>query len=87
MVHKGALEVSTLSGQTIVLAEGDVFGEVAFLLHTSRSAALTAATDDTEVILFSLSAVNKISSMEDQSLFWKNMAKVLARRLIVKNDA
>lgn len=85
VIKKGSLQVKLGEGQNVVLGEGDVFGEVAFLLDCPRTADLVAATDDTEVILFSRSAIEKIKK-EDQILFWKNLAKVLAKKLIHKNE-
>lgn len=85
IVNKGALEVSVSPERSLIIGEGEIFGEIAFLLNTPRSADIIAASDETEVILFSLSAVQKIKSQEDQAVFWRNLARILAQRVLASN--
>lgn len=84
-VNKGALEIEISPNKSIIIGEGEIFGEIAFLLNTPRSADIIAANDDTEVILLSLSAVKKIDSLEDQCQFWQNLSRILARRILNSN--
>lgn len=85
IVNQGALQVNFSDNRSLVIGEGEIFGEIAFLLNTPRSADIVAASDETEVVLFSLSAVQKIEDVEEQNVFWKNLARILARRILVSN--
>lgn len=80
-VKSGALEVYKQNKVISILGCGDIFGEIAFLLKTPRTASLIAATDDTQIILLSLSAVKKMTRERDQKCFWHNLAMILANRL------
>ncbi len=84
-VRKGLVKV-VIGGKTVVLlGEGDIFGEIAFILHTRRSARVMAASPDTEVVLFSESALNDLEKDADRAIIWRNLARVLAQRVVVTN--
>ena len=84
-VRKGLVKV-VIGGKTVVLlGEGDIFGEIAFILHTRRSARVVAASPDTEVVLFSESALNDLEKDADRAIIWRNLARVLAQRVVVTN--
>lgn len=84
-VRKGMLRV-VIGNKTIVqLGEGDIFGEIAFILHTKRTAQVVAASPDTEVVLFGESALHTLEEDADRAIIWRNLARVLAQRVLVTN--
>ncbi len=84
-IRKGLVKV-VIGGKTVVvLGEGDIFGEIAFILHTKRSAKVIAASPDTEVVLFSDSAFNSLAKETDRTVIWRNLARVLAQRVVLTN--
>ncbi|MBX2821165.1 MAG: cyclic nucleotide-binding domain-containing protein [Rhodothermaceae bacterium] len=80
--------VNARKGDTTVnvLGEGDVFGEIAGVLNTNRSADLIAATSGTEVVLFSVSAIKRIKDDADRAILWQNMAQMLARKVLATTE-
>ena len=86
IVKDGSINV-VKGGETIVeLQKGDVFGEIAFVLNSKRTATLTAAEEDTEVVLFSVSAIKRLESDSDKIIVWQNLAKILAERLVQRTS-
>lgn len=82
-VRKGLLRVE-IGGQTVVmLGEGDLFGEIAYILNTKRTAKIVSASPDTEVVLFQESAIDQLTQEADRTIIWRNLAKVLAQRVVV----
>jgi|GEM_PF-877884 len=80
-IKNGLAEVRTKDDILSILGPGDLFGEIAFLLETPRTADVVAAVKDTEVILLSLSCLKRLSTKDDGMIFWQNMSKILAKRL------
>lgn len=85
LIVKGALEVRKDDKVLAILGPGETFGEMAFILNEPRSADVIAALPDTEVILMSLSSLNRLSQPEDKTKVWQNLARLLARRLMGRN--
>lgn len=84
-VRKGLVRV-VIGDQTVVLlGEGDIFGEIAFVLHTRRSAQVIAANPETEVVLFKESAIDQLKLEADRTTIWRNLAQVLAQRVVMTN--
>lgn len=82
-VRKGLLRVE-IGGQTVVmLGEGDLFGEIAYILNTKRTAKIVSASSETEVVLFQESAIDQLTEEADRKIIWRNLAKVLAQRVVV----
>ena len=84
-VHKGQVNVLLDEGINVPLPAGSIFGEIAFVLDIKRSAKVEAASDDTVVVMFSVSALNRLESNSDKSVIWRNLASVLATKLIATN--
>ena len=84
-VQKGIVNVVIGNKTLVILGEGDIFGEIAFILHTKRSAQVVAASSETEVVLFSESALNELENEADKAIIWRNLARVLAQRVVVTN--
>lgn len=85
-IRKGLVKV-VIGGKTVVLlGEGDIFGEIAFILHTKRTAQVVAASSDTEVVLFNEKAINSLEREADKTIIWQNLAKVLAQRVVLTNQ-
>ena len=83
-VQKGIVQV-VIGGKTVVLlSEGDIFGEIAFILSTKRSARVVAAGPDTEIVLFSEMAFHSLQEA-DRMIIWRNLARVVAKRLLLTN--
>lgn len=84
-VRKGMLKVMIGSQTVVLLSEGDVFGEIAYILHSKRSARVVATSQDTEVVLFSESAINRLEQEADRTIIWRNLARVLAQKITLTN--
>jgi hypothetical protein len=85
-IRSGLVKV-VIGNQTVVLlGEGDIFGEIAFILHTKRTAQVVAASPNTEVVLFNEEAVNSLELESDKTVIWRNLAKVLAQRVVLTNQ-
>lgn len=82
IVKKGIVKVVIDGRIVVLLGKGDIFGEIAFVLNSKRTATLMAADPKTEVILFSVSAIKRLESNDDKITVWQNLAKVLAQRLV-----
>ena len=86
MVRRGIVN-AVKEGKTVaILGEGDLFGEIASILNRNRSADLIAATPDTEVILFSVSAIKRLKSDSDRAVVWQNIAQILAQKVLTTTD-
>ncbi len=84
-VKQGMVKV-VIGGKTVVLlGEGDIFGEIAYILQSRRTAQVVAASPDTEVVLFSELALNSLKNEADQAVLWRNLARVLAHRVVMTN--
>lgn len=84
-VQRGALEVRKGDRVLAVLGEGDVFGEIAFILGSQRTADVVSASDDTKVVMFDLDVLDHLKGKGDKVEIWKNLARILASRLAVNN--
>lgn len=84
-IRKGMVKVMIGSKTVVILGEGDIFGEIAYILRTKRSAQVVAASPDTEVVLFSEEALSRLEDDSDKMVIWKNLAKVLAQRVVLTN--
>ena len=84
-IQKGIVKVLIGSKTIVMLGEGDIFGEIAYILNTKRTAQVIAASPDTEIVLFSDSAINSLENNEDRAVVWRNLARVLAQRVVLTN--
>ncbi len=80
-VLDGVVEVRAEERVVRMLGEGELFGEIALVLDRPRTVDIVAAGDDTRVLLLSQTALTRLSNGADQAQVWRNIAKVLARRL------
>jgi hypothetical protein len=80
-VLDGVVEVKAGDRVVRMLGEGELFGEIALVLDTQRTVDIVAAGNDTRVLVLSQTALTRLSSGADQAQVWRNIAKVLARRL------
>lgn len=80
-VLEGVVEVKAEDRVVRMLGEGELFGEIALVLDRPRTVDIVAAGDDTRVLLLSQTALTRLTSGADQAQVWRNLAKVLARRL------
>lgn len=84
-VRNGIVKV-VIGGKTVVLlGKGDIFGEIAFILSSKRTAQVVAASPDTEVVLFSETAINDLEKEADRTTIWRNLSRVLAQRVVLTN--
>ena len=86
VVRQGLVEAVQGDTTVALLGEGDVFGEIASVLDMNRSADLVAATSDTEVILFSVSAIKRLKDDADKAMVWQNLAQLLARKVLATTE-
>ncbi|WP_147381417.1 Crp/Fnr family transcriptional regulator [Nocardioides immobilis] len=80
-VLDGVVEVKAGERVVRMLGEGELFGEIAVVLDRPRTVDIVAAGDDTRVLLLSQTALTRLSNGTDQAQVWRNIARVLARRL------
>jgi len=64
-----------------VLGEGELFGEMAVVLDTTRTATVEAIGDDTRVLMLSQTCLNRLKNPADVTQVWRNLARVLATRV------
>ena len=81
-VIRGGLEVRSGEKTLAILGDGDIFGEIACVLGTPRTADVVVAVPETEIMLLRLSAVENLSEAQNQAVFWKNLSMILASRLL-----
>lgn len=84
-VRKGSLVVKIGKQNIANLNKGDVFGEVSFILQKLRSADIIAGDSGAEVVLCSVSIVNKMKRQADKAIIWRNLASILSQKLIETN--
>lgn len=86
-VKAGLVDVMVGDRKVAMLGPGEVFGEIAFTLDAARTARVSAAVPGTEVLLLSMSALQKIERDADRAQFWKNVARCVAQRLVDRTSA
>lgn len=86
IVRKGRVKIIIDEQVTVYLHPGDIFGEMAYVLGTKRTADVVADQEGTEVILFSVSAIKRLENESDKVVIWQNLAKILARKLALTNE-
>lgn len=86
IVRKGRVKIIIDETATVYLHPGDIFGEMAYVLGTKRTADVVADEAGTEVILFSVSAIKRLESESDKIVIWQNLAKILAQKLALTNE-
>jgi hypothetical protein len=84
-IRKGIVKVMIGETTVVMLGEGDILGEIAFILQSSRSARVVAAGPETEIVLFNETAINRLPSDEDKMIIWRNLARILAQRVVLTN--
>jgi len=80
-VLDGAVQVEKDGRLLGVLGEGELFGEMAVVLETRRTARVVAVGDDTRVLLLSQTGPWRLKDPADQARLWRNLAQVVAERL------
>lgn len=83
-VQKGGLQIKRKGVVVAILGQGDLFGELSFMLDIPRTADAAAASDDTEVVFLSLSSIGRLTDPRDQAVLWRNIAHVLAHRIAAR---
>ncbi len=86
LVLEGVVQVEKDGRVLGMLGEGELFGELALLLDTRRTARVVAAGDDTRVLLFSQNAPRRLEDPADQATLWRNLARAVARRLLQRES-
>ena len=80
-VKKGAVQVEAGQRVVAVLGEGELFGEMAVVLDSTRTANVVAVGEHTQVLLLSQTCLNRLKNPADVIQVWRNLAQVLAMRL------
>ena len=80
-VLRGAVQAQAGSRVIAVLGEGELFGEMAVVLNSTRTATLVAAGDETRVLMLSQTFLDRLDDPADQVQVWRNLARVLATRV------
>lgn len=84
-IQKGIVKVVIGQTTVVTLGEGDVLGEIAFILNSKRTAKVLAAHSGTEVVLFSEKAINELPFERDKMMIWRNLARIVAQRVLITN--
>ena len=80
-VMRGAVQAEIGGRVVSVIGEGELFGELAVVLNTTRTATLVAAGNDTRVLMLSQTCIERLSDPADVAQVWRNLAQVLAMRV------
>ncbi len=80
-VQRGAVQVEVGGRVVGVLGEGELFGEMAIALDTTRTANVVAVGDDTRVLMLSQTCLARLKDPADLTQVWRNIARVLATKL------
>jgi hypothetical protein len=81
IVESGLVKVERDGRVVCLLGEGEPIGEMALILDRPRTADIVAAAPETKVILLSQTALDRLTNTSDREALWRNIARVLARRL------
>lgn len=84
-IQKGVVEIVIKGKKIVTLSAGDIFGEIAFILDTPRSAKVIAVSPETEVVLLNAQAIDNLKNEKDKTTVWQNLSKVLAQRVLLTN--
>lgn len=80
-VQQGVVQVEDGGRVIAVLGEGELFGEMAVVLNTTRTATVVAVGNDTRVLMLSQTCLDRLKNPRDVTQVWRNLARVLATRL------
>ncbi len=80
-VKRGAVQVEVEGRVVGVLGDGELFGEMAVALDTTRTANVVAIGDDTRVLMLSQTCLDRLKDPADVIQVWRNLARVLATKL------
>jgi len=80
-VLRGAVQLEIGGRVVSVLGEGELFGEIALVLDTTRTASVVAIGDDTRVLMLSQTCLDRLSDPADRAQVWRNLAQVLATKV------
>jgi len=86
IVLDGVVQVEKEGRLLGLLGEGELFGEMAVVLETRRTAQVVAAGDDTRVLLLSQTGPGRLKDPADQAGLWRNLARVIAERLLLRES-
>jgi len=86
-VRRGAVQIEEGRRIIAVLGEGELFGEMAVVLNAARTANVAAVGHDTRVLLLSQSSLDRLENPADQAQVWRNLARVLATRMVHRGRA
>lgn len=80
-VRHGAVQAQIGGRVVSMLGEGEMFGEIALVLDSTRTATVVAVGDDTRVLMLSQSCLDRLDNPKDVAQVWRNLAQVLATRV------
>src|SRR5262249_52398246 len=80
-VLKGTVQAEIGGRVVSMLGEGEMFGEIAVVLNTTRTPTLVARGDDTRVLMLSQTCLDRLDNPADVAQVWRNLAQVLAMRV------
>lgn len=81
-VLQGAVQAQVGGRLVSMVGEGELFGEIAVVMNTTRSATLVAVGDDTRVLMLSQTCLDRLEDPADRAQVWHNLAQVLATRVL-----
>lgn len=85
LILSGSVLIQNKQGKTIaVRGEGDILGEIAFLMKVERTANVTAAVDNTRILIFNQKNIEAMIAHNSDvaSRFLFNLNKLLCTKLI-----
>lgn len=82
LVQRGVVQVEDGGRVVAVLGEGELFGEMAVVLNTPRTANVVAVGDKTQVLMLSQTCLDRLTNPADVTQVWRNLARALAMRVL-----
>jgi hypothetical protein len=82
-VYEGELAVEKGARTLSKLSKGTLFGELAVITNDYRTARIRAASN-AQVLILSKTAL-KMADVNDELALWKNMARIVAKKLLAMN--
>ena len=81
VVEAGLVEIIVGESVVAVRGQGELIGEMGFLLDSPRTARVAVAAPGTRLTIIGLEALSGLSQPRDREQLWQNLAMVLARKL------
>lgn len=86
LVESGLVEIVVRDEVVAIRVQGELIGEMSFLLDAPRTARVVVAAPGTTLVIISPEAISALSRASDREQLWRNLATALARKLEVQSQ-